>query len=484
MLQKIIVGLAALIVVAAAGGAGWWVSAEKGWIAGKANSPRPENFKRALDEHLLRTGSPWNRPCVSVDGMRPQDGMGPKDIRFDWTPASFRMVMDPRRAQMPQLPARYAYLAKQGFFDAKPLAEGAIEYYLTWKGLAASTGQGCFQMASSERSATVLSAAKKRTENGVDIYEVIARPVHSRIEPWASTPEFKEAFGDQQYQRYFDPQPVAYELARGEAGFSVIAEQGRPAQVRQVSGMQPAVMLKLAGSLTPERVKAAAEAWVAGQGVHQTRLCLRPPESHEADETSMQGMGYVRPGEPRPGVTYTYYNILTRNPQMGANALRGYVILRKFEALGFAESELFPANTFRDQAAAGGVRFTLTRAFLDRYAPERERCLPVGTAVLDEVVRFDPLTETNLNPQFVARVKAKPWDDEAKKLLEAFPHFARLQETGAVMRGNLQYYENVLRVASANIQYPVFHPDVSEVRLPVVEPPPPPKIAPPARGRK
>ncbi|MSP98135.1 MAG: hypothetical protein EXR29_13155 [Betaproteobacteria bacterium] len=92
---------------------------------------------------------------------------------------------------------RYAFFAKQGYFAAKTLPDGAIEYTLTWKGCAAPTGQACFQMASAERSVEVLSFAKKRTENGVDVYEVVVRAAHQNVEPWAQTPEFKQVFADQ-----------------------------------------------------------------------------------------------------------------------------------------------------------------------------------------------------------------------------------------------------------------------------------------------
>ena len=483
MIQKIIVALAALIVAAAAAGGGWWFAAERGWIPGKPNSPRPENFKAALDAHLKRSNSPHNRPCAPVNAQRPQDGMGPKDVRWDWSPASFRAVLDPRRPSYDRPERRFAYLAKQGFFTEKALADGTTEYLLTWKGMAASTGQSCFAMASSDRAAEVLSFTKKRTENGIDIYEVVARVQLTNVEPWAKAPEFLEAFGKQQFQRYFEPQPVAYELARGEQGFEVIAEQGRPAQARMGGAVQPALLAKLAGGVTAERVKAALETWAAGQGAAQMRICLRPPEQHEADEVTQPQRAYGVMGAmaAAESPTYTYYNLLMR-PQHNANPLRGYLILRKFETLGFARSELLPASDFRGQPAAGAVKFTLLPAFLDRFAPNRERCWPVGTAQVAEVVKFDPIGESSLTPQFIARASIKPWDEEAKKVIEAFPHLQRAQEVGGVIRGSLQYYDNELRVTSGHAQFPMYHPDAAEAKLPVVEPPPPPKGVAPQKG--
>ncbi len=486
MIQKIIVGLAALIVAAAAAGGGWWFAADRGWIPGKPNSPRAENFKAALDAYLKRSNSPYNRPCAPVNAPRPQDGMGPRDVRWDWSPASFRAVVDPRRPAYDRPERRFAYLAQQGFFTANALPDGTTEYLLTWKGMAASTGQSCFAMAASDRAAEVLSFAKKRVENGVDVYEVVARVQLTSIEPWAKAPEFLEAFGKQQFQRFFEPPPVAYELARGEQGFEVIAEQGRPAQARMGGAVQPALLAKLAGGITAERVKAALETWAAGPGAQQMRICLRPPEQHEADEVTQPQRAYGSIGTmgamalaEQP--TYTIYNLLMRPPH-NANPLRGYLILRKFESLGFARSDLLPASDFRGQPAAGAVQFTLLPAFVERFAPNRERCWPVGTAQVAEVVKFDPIGESNLTPQFIARAVIKPWDDEAKKVIEAFPHLARAQEVGGVIRGSLQYYDNELRVTSAHAQFPMYHPDAAEAKLPVVEPPPPPKPAAPQKG--
>ena len=203
MLQKIIVGIASLIVLAAAAAGGWWYAAERGWIAGKPNSPRKENFKAALDEYLRRgPTSYYQRPCAPVDMIRPQDGMGPAEVRFDWTPAGFRGLVDPRQPQSQRAAQRYAYFAKQGYLAAKTLADGASEYTLTWKGYSASTGQPCFVMAGAERSSEVLSSAKKRTENGVDVYEVVARASHQNFEPWAQTPEFRQMYADQSLQRF------------------------------------------------------------------------------------------------------------------------------------------------------------------------------------------------------------------------------------------------------------------------------------------
>ena len=473
MLQKIIVGIASLIVLAAAAAGGWWYAAERGWIAGKPNSPRKENFKAALDEHLRRASNYYQRPCAPVDLSRPPDGMGQAEVRFDWTPAGFRGLVDPRQPQSQRSAQRYAYFAKQGYLTAKTLADGATEYALTWKGYSVSTGQPCFVMAGAERSAEVLSFARKRSENGVDVYEVVARASHQNFAPWAQTPEFKQLYADQSLQRFLEPQPVAYELARGDRGWEVIAEQGRPITAQVRNAVRPEVLARMAGGITAERVRAALDSYLGSpQGAQQSRVCLRLPEAQQVDEGNFDAIRYRVPGgEEPPAPSFTFYNLLSRAPYQGQEPLRGYVIMQKFESLGFATSEKLPGQSFRMSPAAGAVRFTLTPAFLARYG--NERCYPVGTVQVEELASFEPLTETNLTPPFVARVKIKPFDEEAAKIVAAFPHFARMQEVGGVLRGMLQYQENDLRVVNVNPQFPVFHPDVSAVHLPTVEGPAP-----------
>jgi hypothetical protein len=237
------------------------------------------------------------------------------------------------------------------------------------------------------------------------------------------------------------------------------------------NAVRPEVLAKMAGGVTAERVRAALDTYLGSpQGAQQTRVCLRLPDAHQVDEGNLDTFRYRVPGgEEPPAPSLTFYNLLSRAPYQGQEPLRGYVMMQKFEALGFATSEKLPGQSFRMSPAAGAVRFTLTPAFLARYG--NERCYPIGTAQVEELTSFEPLTETNLTPPFVARVKIKPFDEEAAKIVAAFPHFARMQEVGGVLRGMLQYQDNDLRVVNLNPQFPMFHPDVSAVRLPVVEGP-------------
>ncbi|MBK8064262.1 MAG: hypothetical protein IPK29_09605 [Betaproteobacteria bacterium] len=482
MSKKLLVVAAVLVLLAAAGAGGWWLAADRGWIAGKPNSPRAENFKRAIDAHLARTANANSPPCAPVSAERARDGMGPPGVRYDWSPASFLHVVDPRQPGSQAQAQRYALLARHGYFAATAAADGSIAYTLSWKGMAASPGQNCIRFAGSERAAQVLSHAKKRSGNGVDVYEVVARPVHTHIEPWAQTPEFRTVFNDAGLARVLEPQPVAFELARGAGGFEVIAEQGRAVPDLNASGgLRPAVLARLAGGLTAERVRAALEAWAASpHGVSQTRLCLRLPEMHQADEVGAPPLDPLNPARGaapgEEGLVYTYYNLLTRAPQQ-QEALRGYVLMKTLEELGLASSSSLPAAEFRGQPAAGAVRFAPGQAFREQYAKTRERCLPIANLYVEEVVHFEAIGEFRPAPSFLARMKAKPYDEATARVYAAFPHFARLQETGAVLRGTLQFRmegeQGTLQVANGNVLVPVFHPDITEVRLPAVEAPPP-----------
>ena len=475
MLRNLVFGIATLIVAGSIAAGGWWFAAGQGWLPGRADAPRAENFKRALDAHLARTSSgPYARPCAPVQADRQRDGAGPKDIRWDWSPASFRHVVDPRVLQSQMQAPRYTLLAKQGFFTPAPLGEGAVEYTLTWKGMAASPMQSCIQFASGVREAEVLSHEKKRSENGVDVYEVVARARHTGLEPWAQTPEFRQAFGDGQLNAVFEPQPVTYQLARTAGRWEVISEQGR--SVVQRAGSRPEAIVKLVGSLSPEKVRGALEAWLASpQGLSAARVCLRLPDAQQADEISADP---TRPGQ--EALTYTYYHLMTRQTHQ-QEPLRGYLLMQKLVDLGLATAEPFGVASFRDMPAVGAVRFTPGAAFLDQYSRTRERCLPLGTLALDQVVHFDQPTEANASPQFLARVKARPLDERAAKILEAFPHYVRMQEVGAVLRGSLQFQDANVTVANGSVLLPVWHPDPAEARLPVIDAPPPP---PPTRGAK
>jgi hypothetical protein len=477
-MNTITVALAKLIIALAIAAGAWWLAAEQGWIPGRPDSPRAENFKRAIDEFLALKQGPYARACALLRLRRARDNMGPPGVRFDWTPASFLAIVDERREPQPQLVRQIALLTEQGFFEAKPLEDGAIEYTLTWKGFAASPRQGCFEFAGGGYDAEMLSFKRKTGTRDVEIYEVIARPRLANLAAWAQTPAFREAFGEGYLRNFLEPQPLSYELARVESGYQVLMERGRP--VRQRGAIDPLLASRLAGELTTERLRAAIDAWLSGRGAQRARVCLELPRPGEADETTIRSAYRARGTSDAP-VSYTFYNLLERQGRAAERVLAGYQSLRVLESLGLATSDRFPAETFKGRAAAGGVRFTLAPALAENLVAAGGVCVPVGTVQVDAVLRFDALTATNPTPQFHARVSLKPYDAQAESLIKAYPHLARLQAVGGALRGLVRYREGGLEVTSAQLMLPHYQPDLSDVALPTVEAPAPVPIAPPAQ---
>lgn len=477
-MKSITVALAKLIIVLAIALGAWWLAAEQGWIPGRPDSPRTENFKRAIDEQLTLRAGPYARACARLRLRPPPDGMGPPGVRFDWTPASFLFTLDERRAPQPQLARQFALLAAQGFFEARPLEDGAIEYALTWKGFAASPRRGCFEFAGRGYDAEILSTQRKDAARGVEIYEVIARPRLAEIAAWARTPAFREAFGEGYLRNLLEPQPVSYELARVEGGFEVLMERGHPVSGRR--GIDPALAARLAGELSAERLRTVIDAWLSGAGAQRARVCLRLPRANEADETTIRQVLRSRAGPEAP-ITYTFYNLLERRGRAAERVLVGYQSLRTLEALHLATAETFVAKEYKGRGAAGGVRFTLAPEFAARLVADGRGCVAVGSVAVDEVLRFDPISASNPSPQFTARVALKAYDAQAEALITAYPHLARLQAVGGALRGLVRYANGGLQVTSAQLMLPQYEPDLRGVALPEVDDPAPVQIAPPAQ---
>ncbi|MDH3287523.1 MAG: hypothetical protein OEP48_07345 [Betaproteobacteria bacterium] len=476
-MNSITVALAKLIVALAIATGAWWFAAGQGWIPGRLDSPRAENFKRAIDQHLELEAGPTSRACARLRLRQPADGMGPPGVRFDWTPAGFAITVDERREPQPQLARQIALLAAQGFFDAKPLEDGAIDYALTWKGFAASPRQGCFEIAGRDYDAEVLSFKRKEKAGDVTLYEVIARPTLGGVAAWAQTPEFREAFGEQTLRRTLEPEPVAFELARIEGGFDVLMMRGRP---RQRGAMDPLLASRLAGEFTAERLRGAINTWLSGRGAQSARVCLQLPRANEADETTIRRARRTRAAQDEQ-ITYTFYNLLTRRGRAEERVLTGYQSLRTLESLGLAKSELLAAEEFKGSPAAGAVRFTLSPEFAERIVADGRSCVPVGTVQLDDLLRFDPISASNPMPQFNARVALKAYDAQAEALIKAYPHLARLQAVGGALRGLVYYRDRSIEVRSAQLMLPHYQPDLSGVVPPTVDGPAAVQIGPPAQ---
>lgn len=479
MMMRIVQALAALVVLGALAFGGWWFAASRGWIPGKPNSPRPENFKAALDEYFARTANLQSRQCASV-GYSQSRQSGHADTAFDWTPAGFLLRLDGDASRMQFLARRLPLLQKHGLLQVRQGEGGVQEYTLTWKGYVASNGSGCFYLTSGEREAKVLAGEKARVENGVEIYEVVARPQPKAVEPWAQDPGFKDAFEGQNFRTLLDPEPVTYELARGERGFTVVGEKNRQGSPRLQASTDAVVLAKLMGTVTPERVMQALNAYL-DKAPGRNQACLELPVQGEADESNVFN-AYAAPGMQPPPATFTFYNLLERRDYAAANALRGYEMLRRLESVGMAKHELMPVAEWQGRIAAGGVRFELSAEAMGRLTRANPRCLPVGVVVPEEVLLAQQFTEQQPRPRFIARTRLKP-DAEAKPLVDKFAHFARLVEPGGVMQGTLRYQDGQLHVEHAQVMNARFMPDVTQVRLPIVEAPPPSRVAPAPPGR-
>lgn len=469
-MKKVLIALLLLVVVAASGYGGWWYAAEKGMIAGKPNSPRTENFELALNEYFSRRSNEgyFSRSCVRINSDSYSASSSTyKDTRFDYTPAGFRTSGTVARDPGGNRKAQLDYMEKQGFFTSKPNAEGGTDYEMTWKGYAAANN-GCFHVQGVERIAKIIGFEKKRTDNGVDIYEVTASSPPKAYEAWTQTQEFKDLFPQHaEAMKQLNPNPVAYELARTATGFVIISVAGK--EYRPAVSEQGALTKKMAGILTADRVKKAVDEHLAKTPnvASSNRVCLRLPGPSEVDEIGpVNQMGHADPGA--VAVTYDIYNLPGRSAAENNVKLRGYAMLRRFEALNLAKSMPLNYSEFRGMAALGGMRFEFKKEVADQFSSARGGCYMPVTLQAEEIIRFDQFNENGRNATFTARMSLKPVDEEAKRIIGEFGHLSRALAVGVPMTGGLVFKEGQLQVAHTQVRFPEFQPDISSVTLPAI----------------
>lgn len=480
--------VAVLVLVGSLAFGGWKYARNEGWIAGSPASPRPENFKRALDRYLAHLRDPEKRACLSVGYPdRWSSATSFPDTRFAFTPAAYRARLGPETA--PPVRERIELFARHGYLQARPAGEGSTEYHMTWKGFAASNGAGCFYLADVERDVRIVSFRRARVEKGgEEIWEVIAQPFPKRLEPWASDPAFRASIRRDesifasvpdaaarrifrgQFERFseeIEPAAVAYELARRPQGFRVLGEKAAAGQ-QPVPG--PASDAPPIAPVEPARVLALAEAYIAkGPGARDS-YCMSVVEG--ADETFRD-----RAAATEQPADVTYYNLPGRGGEALRRSLAGYETLRRLESLGLARSELLPATNLWRQPTAGGVRYELGPALKALFAPGRTACIQVGSLHLEEVVAAQQFSATVSRPRFFARMRLKvPAGGEA--LAAKFGHLARMQDPGFPVQGMLQLSAGTMEVASLSYYFPQFQLEADQVRLPVVESAMPPLVAP------
>jgi hypothetical protein len=453
-----------LVVVASLGVGGWQYALERGWVAGKPNSPRPENFKRALDDYLPHTVDPQKRLCAPL-GYGRQYGLalGFPDTRFYYTPPTFLARLDGTSA--PDLRARLDHFARHGYLAAVQGDDGVRQYTMTWKGLGTSNGAGCMYLTGVERDASIVSFARARIEHGEEIWQVAAVPRPKTVEAWAADPAFAEMFERDgiRYQSEIDPGPVVYEMARRKDGFRVLGEQAAAStrRVPAVSGEAPPT-----GRVDDARLKELTDVYIAkGQGT-RNYVCLQSV-GVGADEATEDPP--THPGGAAVKSTVTYYNVIGRTGEALRQALLGFETMRRLESLGLASSELVVAGSHKGRAAAGGVRYTLLPALRALYVPTRS-CFAVGTILGAEVVSSEQFTATATRPRFWARMRMQAREGQ-EAVVEKFGHLARMRDEGIPAMGILARSGDQVEVASLSWYFPEFFVDPSEVQLPVIESP-------------
>ncbi|MBX3664462.1 MAG: hypothetical protein KF834_02135 [Burkholderiales bacterium] len=462
-MNKTVISTAAVAaVLGVVGIGGCQHPADRDQILGESNSPQVKNFKATLDRYLAQTLGYYSQPCVGMPSTNPRSS-GFKDTRVDHTPVGFRVSLDARNDPVGNIKARLAYLEKQGFIQSRPNANGSHDYSMTWKGFAATNTNGCLNIASVEREAKVIGFEKVRADNDVEIYRVTASIVPKSVEPWAQTPEFRDIFSS--YSRILrDPDPVVYELARSDVGFVVLKEKGQPA--RTLRGEAAGITMRLVGTLTAERVKAVVQSYVARRQNHSsnTRVCMPQPRPAEVDRITPDRFDYKAIGD--KSISLDIYNLPGRNASDNQAKMRGYALLRRFEALGLAKSEPLNHSEFNGKPVSGGVRFELNRELANKFSTAPSGCILLGVLQVEEIIRFSQFNYAAQPPRFVARMALKPVDDEARRIIAEFGNLSRISEVGVAMIGSLEYKDGELQVLQTEVRIPSFFPDISGLQLP------------------
>jgi len=453
-----------LVFAGSLGVGGWQYAMTRGWIPGKPNSPRPENFKRALDHYLPHAVDPQKRLCAPLGyGTRYGVSMGFPDTRFYFTPPTFLARLEGDSAS--SLRPRLDHFARHGYLEASESAQGGVQYTMSWKGFGESNGAGCMYLAGTERDASIVSYARARSEHGREIWQVVAIPRPKNLAPWVADPAFSELFERDgiRYQNEIEPAPVVYELARLKDGFRVLGEQAASgaAITPAVGGERPP-----AEQVDVTRLQELIDVYIArGQGT-RNYVCLQSV-GMGADEATRDAP--IEPGRSGIPSTVTYYNVLGRTGEPLRNVLTGFETMRRLESLGLATSELLAVSAHGRRAAAGGVQFTLLPALKALYVPARG-CFAVGTIQGAEIVSTQSFSATVARPRFWARMRLRVREGQ-EALVNRFGHLVRMRDAGIPVWGTLAKSGDQVEVASLSWYFPDFYVEPSSIQLPVIEPP-------------
>lgn len=444
--------------------------AQLGSFSGSMSDAERQETSLAIEAFHMLGWDPRSVTCVDVD-YQPERRRGRAGAEFDWTPWAFSAHLDQKSmAWNPLLMRQFELLRKHGYLERIQDTGGMPTYGMTWYGYAASDGQGCFRIASDERTVTVHGRAPPPRPS-VQGVSATAIPVH--VEPIARDLEFRSLFGSAADNVQDFNRPATYGLGRYEGRPIVLASRthnvplpaARPEEARRGPQLTGTEVARRVGPIDPSRLKLL----IAERLQHYaplahapiSRVCLYFPIA--VDETNASSG--LRPlGEPvyRGPLWFTIYN--TERVIHDRDEREAFALFKAFEAAGLARSRLLPAGRFRDRPAKGAVRFELTPAGMALMDATDPRCVRIGTFEPEAPLRFQQFTPANLRPKFVGRAAFRP-SPGAEPLIEQLPFLRSLVQIGGAYWGELSYRQGVVDV-DLSFKLVRYRMDVENVRLP------------------
>lgn len=447
--------------------------AQQGLFTTYMSNAERQEFALAIEAFHALGWDPLWVTCVTVD-YQPEQRRGRAGAEFDWTPWAFSAHLDQKSLRWsPPLSRQLELLQKYGYLDRIGDVNGIPTYGMTWQGFAASNGQGCFRIASDERTVTVHGSAPSPRH---DARGVSATAVPVVVEPIASDPEFNVVFETAAKNVQAFDKPAVYGIGRYEGRPIVLASKTHNAPPPPVRSPSHRRAPRLAGSEVARRVgsidASRMQAFVAERLknfaplAHSpiSRVCLYFPIA--IDETNYFG-GERQLGEPlyREPLWFTIYN--TERNIHDRDQREAFALFKAFEAAGLVTSRLLPSAQFRDRPAKGAVRFEMTPRGMALMDATDSSCVRIGNFEPETPLRFQQFTPANLTPKFVGRAVFRP-SAGTEPLIERLPFLKSLVQIGGAYWGQLNYRYDAVDV-DLSFQLVSYRLDVENVRLPEVK---------------
>lgn len=432
--------------------------------AAELDPRRAAEFQAVIDQFMSQVSKGYfGRSCVSVLPEPEAERSGSfKDTHYDNTPAGFRLSTDTLRDPKGMRKAQFAYLEKQGFFESASNASGGLDYSMTWKGYAQSSGNGCLFIHGIRRKTVISRIEDKTAENGATIHEVTARVLLDDIAPWAQGAEFNRLFPQHAaILQKDDFEPIVFDMTRGKTGMEIL--KTRRGTYHPPSAVKSRVSEKTAAPISTGQVRAAVESYVQTtlNATAAHKLCMKLPARNEVDQLNLANPGnHASPDA--LFASFDIFNIPDRPRTELADKLRGTTWLRRMESLGLAKSKTLDNTNFGGVAALGGTRFEITGKVAERFAPELGGCYPLNTYQVEAIISFDQIAPPANYGNVVARISVRPVDDDAKRIISTFGHFSRVAAVGVPLTGSMKMNNGSLQVTHARVQLPKFQPGNAE----------------------